>query len=206
MVITIARQYGSGGRAIGKMLADSLNIKFYDKELINLAAKESGVSPEIFEQYDEKATNSLLYALSIGAASSTMLDYGISPQIPINDKLFLLQHDIIRKISAEPCVIVGRCADHVLSERKDCVKIFIYADMEKRMEYAVDVHNVEKEKAKKVIKNVDKSRKNYYEYYSDKKWGDPENYDLCINSGTVGVDKCAELIKHYLILRGMCKE
>ena len=106
MVITIARQYGSGGRAIGKILAEDMNIKFYDKELINLAARESGISPEIFEQYDEKAANSLLYALSIGAAAS-IGDYSISQQLPINDKLFLLQHDIIRKVSAEPCVIVG---------------------------------------------------------------------------------------------------
>lgn len=205
MVITIARQYGSGGRAIGKMLADDLKIKFYDKELINLAARESGISPEIFEQYDEKATNSLLYALSIGAAAS-MGDYGISPQIPINDKLFLLQHDIIRKVSAEPCVIVGRCADHVLADRKDCVKVFIYADMESRIKYAVDIHKVPQEKARSIIKNVDRSRRNYYNYYADQKWGEPENYDLCINSGKIGVDKCAGLIKAYLKLRGMYEE
>ncbi len=205
MVITIARQYGSGGRAIGKMLADDLKIKFYDKELINLAARESGISPEIFEQYDEKATNSLLYALSIGAAAS-MGDYGISTQIPINDKLFLLQHDIIRKVSAEPCVIVGRCADHVLADRKDCVKVFIYADMESRIKYAVDIHKVPQEKARSIIKNVDRSRRNYYNYYADQKWGEPENYDLCINSGKIGVDKCAGLIKAYLKLRGMYEE
>lgn len=205
MVVTIARQYGSGGRAIGKKLAEDLNIKFYDKELINLAAKESGISPEIFEKYDEKATNSLLYALSIGAAAS-MGDYNLSPQLPMNDRLFLLQHDIIRKVSAEPCVIVGRCADHVLSERKDCVKIFIYADIEKRIKYAVDVYGIKQDKAKSIIKNVDKSRRNYYNYYADSEWGEPENYDLCINSGELGIDKSVELIKKYLILRGMCEE
>ncbi len=203
MVITIARQYGSGGRAIGKILAEDMNIKFYDKELINLAARESGISPEIFEQYDEKAANSLLYALSIGAAAS-IGDYSISQQLPINDKLFLLQHDIIRKVSAEPCVIVGRCADYILADRKDCIKIFIYSDMESRIKYAVDVHNVPKEKARSVIKKVDKSRENYYNYYSDQKWGDPGNYDLCINSGKLGVESSAELIKDYLKLRGMC--
>lgn len=203
MVITIARQYGSGGRAIGKILAEDMNIKFYDKELINLAARESGISPEIFEQYDEKAANSLLYALSIGAAAS-IGDYSISQQLPINDKLFLLQHDIIRKVSAEPCVIVGRCADYILADRKDCIKIFIYSDMESRIKYAVDVHNVPKEKARSVIKKVDKSRENYYNYYSDQKWGDPENYDLCINSGKLGVESSVELIKDYLKLRGMC--
>ena len=203
MVITIARQYGSGGRAIGKILAEDMNIKFYDKELINLAARESGISPEIFEQYDEKAANSLLYALSIGAAAS-IGDYSISQQLPINDKLFLLQHDIIRKVSAESCVIVGRCADYILADRKDCIKLFIYSDMESRIKYAVDVHNVPKEKARSVIKKVDKSRENYYNYYSDQKWGDPENYDLCINSGKLGVESSAELIKDYLKLRGMC--
>lgn len=203
MVITIARQYGSGGREIGKMLANELNVKFYDKELINLAAKESGISPEVFEKYDEKATNSLLYALSIGAAASTMGDYGIAPQLPINDRLFLLQHDIIKQVSAEPCVIVGRCADYVLSDRADCMKIFIYADMEKRIQYAVDVHGVDKDKAQSIIRKVDKSRENYYNYYSDKKWGDPENYDLCINSGELGAKNCVDLICYYLKLRGL---
>ncbi len=202
MVITIARQYGSGGKEIGRRLAEKLHIGFYDKELITLAAKESGVSPEIFDKYDEKAGNSLLYALSIGAAAS-MGDYGIIPPLPMNDKLFLLQHDIIRQVSVEPCVIVGRCADYVLADRNDCVRLFLYAEMEKRVQRVVKKHGLSESKAESVIRRADKARENYYHYYSDKIWGDPENYDLCIDSGKLGTEKCAELIISYLKLRGM---
>ena len=202
MIITIARQFGSGGREIGRKLADKLGIKFYDKELISLAAKESGMSPEIFEEVDEKATNSLLYALSVGAVTIGN-NFSIVPNVPMNDRLFLLQHDIIKKVSADPCVIVGRCADYVLKDRTDCVKLFIYADLQPRIEYAVKVHNVPREKAPSVIQKTDKSRANYYNYYSTGKWGDPKNYDLCINSGSLGSDKSVELIEFYLKQRGM---
>ncbi len=202
MVITIARQYGSGGKEIGRMLADKLGIRFYDKELITLAAKESGISPEVFEQYDEKAANSLLYALSLGASAS-MGDYGLIPQLPMNDRLFLLQHEIIRQVSAEPCVIVGRCADYVLRDRADCIRLFIYADMEKRIRHVVDEHGVDEKKARSVIRKADKARANYYNYYADREWGDPENYHLCINSGELDTAGCAELIQAYLKLRGM---
>ncbi len=203
MVITIARQYGSGGREIGKKLADDLGIKFYDRELITLAAKESGISSEIFKKVDEKATNSLLYSLSVGASATISSNYGISPQVPMNDRLFLLQHDIIKKVSAEPCVIVGRCADYVLNDRVDCVKLFIYADMAKRIKYAVDVYKIPRDKAPGVIQRVDKTRANYYNYYSTGKWGNPNNYNLCINSGELGVSRCVELVEFYLRQRGM---
>lgn len=202
MVITIARQFGSGGREIGKKLADKLGIKFYDKELLTLAAKESGISPEVFERVDEKATNSLLYSLSIGAATIGN-NFSIVPQVPMNDRLFLLQHNIIKKISADPCVIVGRCADYVLRDRTDCIKLFIYSDLQSKIEYAVKVHNVPIEKAPSVIQKTDKSRANYYNYYSTGKWGDPQNYDLCINSGSIGREKSVELIESYLKIRGM---
>lgn len=203
MVITIARQFGSGGRAIGKALADELKIPFYDKELINLAAKESGVSPEIFEKYDEKASNSLLFSLSMGAAATINSEYGISPQVSLNDRVFLIQHDMIKKVAANPCVIVGRCADYVLADRKDCIKLFICADIEKRIKYAIDVHQVQPDKAKSVIARMDKSRANYYNYYATGKWGDPANYNLCINSGELGISRSVELIKYYLRLRGV---
>jgi len=203
MVITIARQYGSGGRAIGRALAETLKIPFYDKELINIAARESSVSPEIFEKYDEKASNSLLYALSMGAAATIDSEYGMSPMVSMNDRIYMIQHDVIKKLAEDTCVIVGRCADHVLADRKDCIKLFIYADIEKRIKYAVDVHKVPKEKARSVINKVDKTRANYYNYYSDSKWGDPNNYNLCINSGELGVSKCVDLIVYYLRMRGV---
>lgn len=203
MVITIARQFGSGGREIGRTLAKKLGIGFYDKQLITLAAKESGIDPEIAKNLDEKASNSLLYSLSLGAAATFDGGFQIAPQLPLNDRLFLVQHDIIKKLSSEPCVIVGRCGDYVLKDRTDCVKLFIYADMDKRIRYAVDVHKVPKEKAPSIITKTDKTRANYYNYYSTGKWGDPNNYNLCINSGELGVTRCVELIEFYLRQRGM---
>ena len=183
MVITIARQFGSGGRKIGQQLAEKLDIAYYDKNLLTLVAKESGMDPDIIENLDEKATNSLLYSLSIGAAAT--LD------------------DVIRKISSDPCVIVGRCADYVLRNREDCVRLFIYADIEKRVEYAVHEYGVNSKKAQTFVSRTDKSRANYYNYYSTRKWGDPNNYDLCIDSGKLGIDGTVELIISYLRQRGM---
>lgn len=203
MVITIARQFGSGGREIGRRLAEKLGIEFYDKKLITLAAKESGIDPEILKNVDERATNSLLYSLSVGAASAIDVGFQLNPTLPMNDRLFLIQHDIIKKVSAKPCVIVGRCADYVLRDRKDCVKLFIYANLEKRIRYAVDVHKVPEEKAASVISKTDKTRATYYNYYSTEKWGDPQNYNLCINSGELGVARCVELIEFYLRQRGL---
>ncbi len=203
MVITISRQFGSGGRAIGKALAEDLRILYYDKELINLAAKESGISPELFEKYDETATSSLLYSLSLGASAGVNSEMGVASQLPINDRLFLIQHDVIRKVAQLPCVIVGRCADYVLADRKDCVNLFIYADLNKRLKYAVDVHKIGKDKAESYLRKRDKARANYYNHFSDRQWGKPENYHLCINSGELGVSRCVELIEFFLRQRGM---
>ena len=131
-IITISRQYGSGGRFIGRKLAEALDIPFYDKELITMSAEESGMSKEIFEKADEKAANSLLYTLSMNA----YLLHGMAgvPDLPLNDKVFLVQSEVIRKLAAKgPCVIVGRCADYVLQENPNCVNVYIYSDMEDRV-------------------------------------------------------------------------
>lgn len=203
MVITIARQYGSGGRVIGKALAEKLGIAFYDRELIRLAAKESGFSTEYLDRYDEKAANSLLYSLSIGASATLTSEYGLAPEAPANDKLFLLQHNIIRQIAERPCVIVGRCADYVLADRADCVRIFICANDESRAERIAALRHISPAKAGSVIKKADKTRANYYNYYAAGKWGDPVNYDLCINSSTVGIEKAPMVIEQYLHVRGL---
>ena len=203
MVITISRQYGSRGRDIGKALADRLDIGFYDKELIELASKESGINPEHFEKYDEKAGNSLLYSLSVGASATVSSEYGASPELPINDRLYLIQHDIIRKAAEEPCVIVGRCADHVLSDRRDCVRVFIYADMEYKVRHLEEKFSLSPEKARSVIKKHDRTRANYYNHFASGKWGDPQNYELCINSAKLGVNASASLIIEYLRLRSL---
>lgn len=204
MVITIARQYGSRGRDIGFSLAESLGISFYDKELITLAAKESGMSEDFFEQYDEKASNSLLYSLSLGAAATITGEYGTMPETPMNDKLYLLQYDIIKKAAESPCVIVGRCADHVLADRKDCVKLYIYCDLERRLEHIMNRYKLTADKAREKIKKNDRARSNYYNHYASGKWGEPQNYDLCINSAKLGVYGTCELIMDYLGHRGMC--
>ena len=203
MVITIARQFGSGGRDIGRRLSQKLSIPFYDKKLITLAAQESGIDPEIVKSADERANNSLLYSLSMGAAAAIDGGFQINPELPMNDRLFLIQHDIIKQLAEKPCIIIGRCGDYVLRNRPDCVKLFIYADLDKRTEYAVNVHNVPRDRAKAVVTKTDKTRANYYNYYASERWGDPGIYDLCINSGTLGIDGSVELIEYYLRQRGM---
>ncbi len=203
MVITISRQFGSRGRDIGFSLAESLGISFYDKELISLAAKESGMNEDFFEKFDERASNSLLYSLSLGAAATIASEYGTTPETTVNDKLYLLQYNIIKKISEEACVIVGRCADHVLADRKDCVKVFVYCDLDKRVEHITQKYKLTPDKARALIKKNDRARANYYNHYASGKWGEPENYDLCINSARLGVQGACDLISEYLRLTGI---
>lgn len=203
MIITIARQYGSGGRVIGQTAAKKLALAFYDKDIIELAARQNGVSTDYIEKYDEKAGSSLLYSLSLGASATISADYGASPEMPANDKVFLMQHDVIRQVAENPCVIVGRCADYVLADRKDCIKIFVYADIRKRCGRISSIEKVSEEKALAMIKKADKTRANYYNRFASGKWGSPENYDLCINSGSLGIEKSVELIIKYASLRGL---
>ena len=197
-IITITRQYGSGGHHIGKTLAQTLNLPFYDKELISIAAKESGVSPDVFEQVDEKATNSLLYSLSIGVYNygngfSSMGD------LPVNDRLYILQHKIIRELAEkENFVVVGRCADHILKDHDNVVKVFIYADIESRVNRAIERKEIDPARAKQAVLKADKSRANYYSFYSGKKWGLADNYDLCINTTHITTEQAVEIILSYI--------
>ncbi|MGN0452845.1 MAG: AAA family ATPase [Ruminococcus sp.] len=201
-IITIARQFGSGGRDIGKALADKLGIPFYDKELISMAAKESGTDSEIFENVDERATNSLLYSLSMGLYSFGN-SFSAMGDLPVNDRLYILQHKIIKKLADEgPCVIVGRCADYVLKERDDCINVFIHADIEYRKKRAIEIHNVEKARAEQIVNKTDKVRANYYSFYSGQKWGFAQNYDLCIDSSKLTIEQAVSLIESYLSIRG----
>ncbi len=200
-IVTIARQFGSGGREIGEALAKKLGVKCYDRELISLAAKESGISPEVFDNIDETATNSLLYSLSVGLYSFGA-DYS-SGQLPINDRLYLLQHKIIKEIANEgPCVFVGRCADYVLKNRNDIVKVFICADKDYRVKRAIEEKGVKKSKAEHIVDKTDKSRANYYNFYSGKKWGLTENYDLCINRTKLSTQQVVDIIEGYLSIIG----
>lgn len=196
-IITISRQYGSGGRFIGRKLAEALDIPFYDKELITMSAEESGMSKEIFEKADEKAANSLLYTLSMNA----YLLHGMAgvPDLPLNDKVFLVQSEVIRKLAAKgPCVIVGRCADYVLRENPNCVNVYIYSDMEDRVSRATTYYNLSADRAQEQIQKTDKKRAAYYNFYTNLKWGRAENYDLSLNSAKIGVDGCVEVIRSFI--------
>ena len=200
-IITIGRQFGSGGRAIGEALAKKLNIPYYDKELISLAAKESGMDAEVFNNVDERATNSLLYSLSMGLYSFGS-NFSNNADLPVNDRLYILQHQIIKKLADEgPCVIVGRCADYVLKDRKDCINVFIHANMEYRKERAIEIHDVKKNKAEQIVNKTDKVRANYYSFYSGQKWGLAQNYDISIDSSKLTIDQAVELIEAYIKLR-----
>lgn len=199
--ITIARQFGSGGREIGKALADSLGIPCYDKELISIAAKESGMDAEVFNNVDERATNSLLYSLSMGLYSFGN-SFSNNGDLPVNDRLYILQHQIIKKLAEEgPCVIVGRCADYVLKDRDDTLSVFIHADMEYRKKRAIEIHGVAKNRAEQIVNKTDKVRANYYSFYSGQKWGYAQNYDLCLDSSKLSTDKIVKIIKAYMEIK-----
>lgn len=200
-IITITRQFGSGGHNIGKALAQKLGISFYDKELISIAAKESGVSPEIFEAVDEKATNSLLYSLSVGLYNYNTGLSNTMREMPVNDRLYILQHKIIKELAEkENFVVVGRCADYILKDKPNVIKVFIYADLDKRVNRALERNDIDKDRARQAVIKADKNRANYYSFYSGKKWGQPENYDLCINSTNISTEQAVDLILNYLYI------
>ncbi len=197
-VITIGRQFGSGGREIGEKLAARFGIQCYDKELLTRAAKESGFCEEMLTNHDERPTNSFLYNLvmdtySFGYNTSAFVD------MPISQKVFLAQFDTIKKIASEgPCVIVGRCADYALSDFKNSIHLFIYADEEAKVSRISKKYNVSEAKAKDMIIKKDKQRQSYYNYYSSKKWGRADSYDFCINSSLLGIDGTVRLISQCI--------
>lgn len=197
-VITISREFGSGGREIGEKLAKKLEIDFYDKELISLAAKESGIDPVLFERIDEQAANSLLYSLSMGMYNFGQTGFSPRDQISVNDQLYLLQHEIIKKLAQKPCVIVGRCADYILRARENCINIFIHADIDYRVQRAIKIHDLPENKAEAIVRKTDKTRANYYQFYTELKWGLADNYHLSINSGKLTSDQVVDVITNYI--------
>lgn len=197
-VITIGRQFGSAGREIGEKVAAHFGITCYDKELLSRAAKESGFCEEMIQNHDERPTNSFLYNLvmdtySFGYNASSFVD------MPISHKVFLAQFDTIKKIADEgPCVIVGRCADYALADYKNVLNLFIYGDEECKVERIMEKYSLSRDKAREMIIKKDKQRQSYYNYYSSKKWGRADSYDLCINSSVLGVDGTVKLITQYI--------
>ena len=193
-IITIGRQYGSGGRYVAKLLAEKMGIPYYDKELLTEASKDSGICKELLESYDEKQGKNLLFSLISG--SQVRAEPGsMYMDMPLNHKIFLAQFDTIRRIADEgPCVIVGRCADYVLRDHKDLVSVFVHAPEEWRIEIIKKRHPEDAANAEAVMRRTDKSRAWYYSFYTGKTWGAASSYDLCLRSDLITVDDAVSLI------------
>lgn len=196
-IVTIARGYGSGGRTIGKMLADSLGVKFYDKDLIRMASDVSGINESLFGQSDEK-TKSGVFGKP-GVYKGEVIAPGKSGFIS-EENLFNYQAMVIKQIAEEgSCVIVGRCADYVLRDDPSVVRVFIYADEEACIKNAADVKGItDRREALKTIASTDKERAAYYKAHTGREWIDARNYDICLNSGNLGFDKCVEIITNFI--------
>lgn len=200
-IITIGRQFGSAGREIGEKLAKELGIECYDKELLERAAEESGMCKELFENHDEKPNNSFLYSLVMDTYSGGYPSAAFSG-LPLNHKIFLAQFNAIKKIADEgPCVIVGRCADYALADYKNALSVFIFADMDTKVKRIMEKYQLSEGKAKEKIIKTDKQRTSYYNYYSNKKWGEATSYNLCVDSSICGVDNTVLLLKRLVELK-----
>ncbi len=196
-IYAIGRQFGSGGRAVGRKLAERLGIPYFDKELLSIAARDSGLSESLFSNADEKPASSLLYSIAMGNYPMATGALGFN-EMPLNDQLFLIQSNTIKKIAEKgSCVIIGRCADFVLRDNPDAISIFIHAPLSARVERAVNVYEIDRDKAEDICLKNDKTRANFYNYYSDTKWGMCRTYDLSLDSASLGIDGCIEMILKY---------
>ncbi|WP_026836001.1 AAA family ATPase [Eubacterium xylanophilum] len=197
-VITLNRQYGSGGREIGEKLAKELGVPFYDNQIISRAAKESGFSEMAFESMEDKASNSLLYSIAMGMnvfGNQDMSFNGLS----LDDRIFLAQSNVIRKVAEEGgCVIVGRCADYILRDYDDIVNVFVSANLDFRIKRSIKEYDIPDGKAGEIVAKKDKSRSNYYRYHVGERWEDLTNYDLVIRSDLVGIDRAVTVLKTYI--------
>ena len=183
IIITLSREYGSGGRYIGKLVAEKLGIKLYDKEFVAKLAEETGLSSEYIENNEQKR----------GALET--LNNGYYSGLSNSDELFIKESELIKKVASEnSCVIVGRCADFILKENKNVFKVFVYSNMENKIKRTTNIYGLDKNKAEKEINRINKLRANHYKYYTEKDWSNPENYDICINSDSLGVERAADLI------------
>jgi len=197
IALTIGRQFGSGGREIGQKLAKALNFTYYDKELIDVAAKESGLCPEVFENVDEKASDGLAYAFSVGLSYMGM--YSPYTNVLSSEGLFKLQSDAIRLIAErESCIMVGRCADYILRDNPNCLSFFIHNNLEIRIQRVIEMQAMTVEEAKERIQKTDKSRAAYYNYYTNKTWGNSASYHLSIDASVLGIDQTVEFLKEFV--------
>lgn len=189
-IITISREFGSGGRTIGRLVAEQLGYQFYDRELVKQVAERSGFSPEFIEESGEYASakSSLLFAMATAGQYS-------ADGLSMHDRLYIEQTRFIEELAEQGnCVIVGRCADYILRENKDCLHVFIHADMENRAKRIVERYGEKNKSPEKRLAEKDQKRRVYYKNYTGRNWGQAQNYDLCLNSGVLGEEACVELI------------
>jgi cytidylate kinase len=197
ILLTIGRQYGSGGHEIGQRLSQMLNIDLYDKEILKESAKQSGFDDKIFEIFDEKPTNSFLYSLVMGTLpmKGTTGEF----ELPLPEKVFLAEFNAIKRIADEKSgIFVGRCADYALKDYSERISIFIYAPLNKRIERIIQKQHVNEAEAVEIIRKADKQRASYYNYYTTQKWGSTDSYHMCIDSSLCGIEGTANLIKSCL--------
>lgn len=193
-IITISREFGSGGRLIGRRLAEKLDIPYYDKELLDRIAEESGFCKEMLEDAEKKAKNSFLYSLASALGTGEAGPESLS----LNERFFLAQFDTIRKIAeGGSCVIVGRCADYIVRGMPEATNVFIYAEEADKIKRAVEEYGVPADAVKKLMKDTDKARANYYSYHTGRKWGEHVNYNLSIDSGYIEIEDIVDLIIKY---------
>lgn len=200
-VITIARGYGSGGRTMGKMLAEELEIHYYDRELMRLASDESGINEELFGRADEQLKQSLLYRIARREYKGELIQPDREDFVS-NDNLFSYQAKVIKRLAEEEsCVIVGRCADYILKDMDNVVKVFIHASLEDCVARLEGMFSLPAKELEKKIIETDKRRAAYYRYYTGRDWEAAKNYDLCLNSKQLGFDKCVKIVRDYLDIR-----
>lgn len=200
--LTLGRQFGSGGRKIARKVADMLGIEFYDKNLIAIAAKESGLSENLFDGIDEKPTNSLLYSLVMGLQSDRSSSFYRYGDILNSDTIFRIQPQVIEDlVSDKSCVVVGRCSDYVLRNKKNVLNIFIHADEEFKLERVMRIYKQSEKEALETMKKTDKKRSNYYNFYTNQEWGNALNYHLSLNSAALGIDDSAKLICDFVKMK-----
>jgi cytidylate kinase len=200
-VITIARGYGSGGRTIGKMLSEELGIPYYDRDLLRLASDDSGINEQLFAKADEKLKKSLLFRIARNVYKGELIPPD-SDDFVSNDNLFNYQAKIIKELAeTESCIIIGRCADFILKDHPNVVRLFVHAPLEDCIKTLVDMTGKPEKEVEKQILAIDKHRSEYYKYYTGREWENARHYDLCLNSSKLGFQKCVEIVKSYLDIR-----
>lgn len=193
-IITVGREYGSGGKEISQKLSEKLGIPLYDDEFSQGVAEAVNAHPDVVKKVDERATNSLLYTIVSGGGLRGISDV-IQYEMHINDKVFVGQSNFIKETAKKgPCIFLGRCADYVLDGNENLLRVFLYADMDKKIERISRLYDLDPKKAKDQIIKIEKQRKTHYNYYTDREWDDLSTYDLCINVGLLGVDATVDLI------------